>query len=148
MAFVLLTGKFCESELRIHQLCQNDPCLNNGTCRVLPGSNSNDCVCAPGYTGEYCETDINECNSNPCENGGHCVDSRNSYNCLCGHTGYEGVNCELNINECLENPCLNNAVCFDTYGSYVCQCQDGYGGHDCDQVYFYPNIALINIYDV
>ena len=37
--------------------------------------------------------DINECVSNPCLNGGTCVDQVNRYVCNC-HDGYGGVNCQ------------------------------------------------------
>ena len=37
--------------------------------------------------------DINECDSNPCQNGATCTDHVNSYNCTCA-PGYEGANCE------------------------------------------------------
>lgn len=92
-------------------------------------------MCPSGYKGPRCEINTNECEPNPCENGGTCVDGSNNYTCYCAHTGYEGRNCEVNINECLNNPCLNHGVCFDTYGSYVCQCQDGYEGQNCEQVF-------------
>ena len=38
-------------------------------------------------------TDINECSSNPCLNGGFCVDYVNRYACLC-QPGYTGTRCQ------------------------------------------------------
>ncbi len=38
--------------------------------------------------------DINECASNPCQNGGACVDGVNSYICQCT-SGWLGDNCEI-----------------------------------------------------
>ena len=40
--------------------------------------------------------DINECSSNPCQNGGTCVDGINSHTCNCD-LGYSGDNCEIGI---------------------------------------------------
>ena len=37
--------------------------------------------------------DIDECMSEPCQNGASCVDDINSYNCTCVD-GFEGSNCE------------------------------------------------------
>ena len=37
--------------------------------------------------------EINECDSNPCQNGGACDDQINMYECDCV-TGYYGTNCE------------------------------------------------------
>ena len=31
------------------------------------------CVCVAGYTGMNCSVDIDDCNNNPCENGGMCL---------------------------------------------------------------------------
>lgn len=42
---------------------------------------------------DFLKPDINECESGPCQNGGTCLDSLNSYQCLCTE-GYEGDNCE------------------------------------------------------
>ena len=39
-------------------------------------------------------SDINECSSDPCQNGGICLDQFDHYNCECNGTGYTGSNCE------------------------------------------------------
>ena len=31
------------------------------------------CQCTPGYTGRHCDTNIDECSPNPCNNGGVCT---------------------------------------------------------------------------
>ena len=51
-------------------LCQ---CQNNGSCVPHPnkprGSGFYQCGCAPGFTGDKCETNIDECQSYPCLRG-------------------------------------------------------------------------------
>ncbi len=45
--------------------CSPSPCLNGGSCDILPGDPtglSYTCSCPLGFTGLNCETDINECN--------------------------------------------------------------------------------------
>ena len=37
--------------------------------------------------------DINECESNPCENGGTCTDMEDGYMCAC-ESGFTGSDCE------------------------------------------------------
>ena len=41
----------------------------------------------------FCDLDIDECASNPCQHGGACSDGVNKYNCVC-EGGYEGANCQ------------------------------------------------------
>ena len=41
----------------------------------------------------YVVADINDCDSDPCLNGGTCTDAVNSYACVCV-PGYTGVHCE------------------------------------------------------
>ncbi|KAK3739936.1 hypothetical protein QZH41_015977, partial [Actinostola sp. cb2023] len=65
----------------------------NMTCKFNFFDGTHQCECKPGFTGESCEININECVSNPCENGGSCEDQVNGYKCACV-TGYEGNNCE------------------------------------------------------
>lgn len=40
-------GKFCEIELSA-RVCDNNPCRNNGTCKLLSGAKNYECNCAPG----------------------------------------------------------------------------------------------------
>uniref|UniRef100_U3K0S8 Uncharacterized protein n=1 Tax=Ficedula albicollis TaxID=59894 RepID=U3K0S8_FICAL len=41
------------------------------------------CRCPQGFTGDYCETEINLCYSNPCLNGGICTRREGGYTCVC-----------------------------------------------------------------
>ena len=41
----------------------------------------------------YCISDIDECNSTPCENGGVCENTVGSFTCNCTGTGFDGDNC-------------------------------------------------------
>ena len=41
-------------------------------------------------------TDIDECASNPCQNGGTCADDVNRYDCTC-EAGYTGTYCETGM---------------------------------------------------
>ncbi|XP_030844962.1 mucin-like protein isoform X1 [Strongylocentrotus purpuratus] len=43
-----------------------------------------------------CQTDIDDCNPEPCQNGGTCTDGLNSYTCACV-LGYTGSMCETEI---------------------------------------------------
>eukprot|EP00117_Sycon_ciliatum_P017499 scpid71991/ scgid16462/ Protocadherin Fat 3; FAT tumor suppressor homolog 3 len=70
-----------------------DPCNTEGECVFNTDSRSYMCQCQPGRTGYYCEDEIDECGSEPCQNGGRCVDAFNSFSCNCS-VGYEGDLCQ------------------------------------------------------
>lgn len=61
---------------------------------------------------------------NPCEHGGHCVNTDGSFKCNCGR-GYTGPRCEQDVNECASSPCQNDGTCLDRIGEYTCICMSG-----------------------
>ena len=83
-------GLNCEIDI---DECEDNPCLNRGTCYNIYGSYV--CACPAGFEGQNCELNLNECISNPCFNGGQCLDDVGSYKCNCTGTGYAGEHCEL-----------------------------------------------------
>lgn len=77
---------------------------------LISGEMSASCSCDVGYEGERCETNVNECKSNPCKNNATCEDGINSFRCRC-LPGNKGKYCEegnisklgrLFVNFCLE----------------------------------------------
>ncbi len=70
------------------------------------------CDCTLGFTGQLCETEINECevlNIN-CSENRQCFDEVNSYTCVC-NAGYTGADCVTDIDDCVNVNCSGNGVC-------------------------------------
>ncbi len=67
-------------------------CLNNGTC--VDGINHFSCRCRHGFSGRYCQNELNECDSHPCKNGGICRDGLGTFHCNCPLM-YNGKTCEV-----------------------------------------------------
>ncbi|KAH0948163.1 hypothetical protein HN011_006977 [Eciton burchellii] len=79
----------------------------------------------------------NECQSNPCQNGGTCEDLYDGYQCHCT-SNWEGPNCLTDVNECArffgtDLGCQNRATCRNLLGSYRCDCLPGWFGLHCTQ---------------
>ncbi|XP_068690657.1 uncharacterized protein [Montipora foliosa] len=107
-------------------------CKNNGVCvPVKPmGAGYYLCSCAAGFTGDMCQTNIDECQAFPCVQG-RCVDGINNYTCVC-FPGFEGRKCDRNVNDCEPSPCVHGS-CNDYVNGYTCTCDPGYSGKTCNE---------------
>lgn len=56
--------------------------LAQSSLKLLPPC-LNRCDCTPGYIGEHCDIDFDDCQDNKCKNGAHCTDAVNGYTCVC-----------------------------------------------------------------
>ena len=74
-------------------------CANNGSCLmnydVKPQGYT--CQCLPGFTGQMCEVNIDDCAAQPCGRG-QCIDRINGFVCTC-YSGSDGVFCQVNQSE-------------------------------------------------
>jgi hypothetical protein len=76
-----------------------------------------------------CDIDVDECKSNPCQNGAKCLASpkvnwiaADRYKCEC-KKGFDGFNCANDINECASSPCQNGGSCRDSTSTIRNDCQ-------------------------
>ncbi|XP_029691510.1 protein eyes shut homolog [Takifugu rubripes] len=106
------------------------PCDNGGRC-VLNNASSYTCICAPGWSGQNCRLDVNDCVRHWCQNGATCVDEIDGYSCVCPG-GFTGVYCEEDIDYCLDHLCSEHGVCLDQQNNYTCRCRPGFEGPLCE----------------
>ncbi|XP_019637428.1 PREDICTED: fibropellin-1-like isoform X2 [Branchiostoma belcheri] len=105
----------CESYTKDCQLCQN-----GGVCTSCFNNSVVKCECQPGFTGDLCEKNIDECASSPCQNNGTCVDGVDKFDCVCDR-GYTGVLCEQDLDLCHPNPCPYGWTCVDNVHGLSCE---------------------------
>jgi hypothetical protein len=122
------TGHVC------HSRCQDVTCGGRGECVPETGT----CVCEPGFEGDDCEVDVDDCAMQPCLHGGACTDGVAGFSCQCA-TGYYGAACEIDFDECYSSPCENGGVCVDSSTNprvagqaYWCECASGFAGEECE----------------
>ncbi len=89
-------------------------------------------VCLPGYTGEFCSIEIEDCHNASCGERQVCVDELNGHSCVC-LPGYTSADCNEDINECLNSDaCYYSGNCINTMGSYRCICDPQHTGEYCE----------------
>ncbi|XP_053672065.1 protein serrate [Anopheles nili] len=108
------------------------PCSGRGKCELSPMGTG--CVCQSGFTGPFCQHNVNECTSNPCVNNGICVDGEGDFSCEC-QPGWTGKTCTERAVQCLPGQCLNGGSCIPSQfgGAPHCRCALGWGGPFCNE---------------
>ncbi|KAG2461833.1 protein crumbs homolog 1 isoform X2 [Polypterus senegalus] len=149
------TGRDCEMDINE---CSSSPCSTEGTCielswkeyyGIAPELPANFeyrnavgyiCRCHQGYTGTFCQEDINECSTSPCHNGGTCENTKGGFTCHCPQTfkdglAFGGPTCQDVLIGCDGHGCQNGGTCIpllrDDQHEYRCACVNGYSGSMC-----------------
>ena len=125
------SGPLCQTESE-PQACAGNPCYNGSSC--TDSTSGPVCSCSVGFTGPLCRWQIDNCELEPCLNGGTCATGLyGSYQCYC-LPPYTGENCGVFISGCDSSPCLNGGRCSDVSDSsdYICECRRGYSGDNCE----------------
>ena len=92
------------------------------------GLRSYACLCVPGFNGSRCETNINECSPNLCQNGGSCIVSLIS-GCVVSVVVNSRFPCLLwAISSAKLLQCLHSQ---DQVNDFQCTCPSRYFGDWC-----------------
>ena len=125
------TGDRCQDAVLIQGGCTGNPCYNGSTC--IGTSDGYTCICSVGFTGPHCRWPLNNCELEPCKNGGHCLAGfYGSHQCICP-SGLTGEDCSSIIPACDASPCLNEGRCLDIEGGFhTCECTREFRGTNCE----------------
>ncbi|CAF4347583.1 unnamed protein product [Rotaria socialis] len=114
----------------------SESCFHGGKC--LQTTHGHRCICKTGFTGSFCELNINECESNPCINDGICYDLESSYVCYCPDGVFRPqclprTNIASSTARGLICSCQNGGKC-GLHGSEKCTCLNGFTGRFCENL--------------
>ena len=122
------TGHNCSEHV-----CEETDC-HHGVC-VFTEGNGTSCVCNTGFTGPFCETEIDYCQEE-CSGNGNCTfnissssDAKGYCECLPEWTGDQ---CETKVSYCVGDPCANGGTCTEGDGVAICECAPGLTGAYCE----------------
>lgn len=83
--------------------------------------------------------DIDECDSNPCQNNGNCIDEINGYQCNC--TGsFAGDECEIEV-ECDPNPTTGNTTISADSGDLTSPTLGSFATFTCYSGHKFPDLT-------
>ncbi|CAD5112924.1 DgyrCDS2130 [Dimorphilus gyrociliatus] len=119
--------------------CDREVC-NNGTC-LKRNTTDFECECLPGWTGELCANDTNECTESGLCNYGECINLPGSYRCDCDF-GYEGNYCNKSI-FCKEEDLgkiLQHPISCEKYLN--CTAKNNHAVVDCPSQYKFDTISV------
>lgn len=134
-------------------ICVREPCLNYEKClsvlkfgnasgfihsdtvlfRPIYPVNTFACKCPEGFTGKkehyLCDTEVDLCYSDPCQNGGSCYRKEGGFTCIC-KDGFDGETCEKKMkpgpNSCANDMCESGYSCLhgsSHYPSFTSSCE-------------------------
>ncbi|EZA50646.1 Sushi, von Willebrand factor type A, EGF and pentraxin domain-containing protein [Ooceraea biroi] len=106
-----------------------NPCHNGANCVALQQGRYK-CECLPGWEGQSCENNTDDCAERPCLLGANCTDLIADFSCDCP-PGFTGKRCHEKIDLCSGNPCLNG-ICVDKLFHHECICHPGWTGAACE----------------
>ncbi|KAG1955015.1 hyaluronan-binding protein [Pimephales promelas] len=113
------------------EVCDPNPCQNNGVCEILDDDRYK-CICPEPYIGKNCQNERNVCKKVKCGHG-DCVRTQKSpfYECKCWPP-YVGSKCKK-ASACKPSPCLNGGRCVKgrLRSSFTCKCPVDYSGRFC-----------------
>ena len=120
-------GPDCEPCPGVGEVCSGAGVCDDGTdgggeCECSRRFAGEDCSsCAEGFEGDDCSTDVDECEPEPCRNGGVCRDLVGAFECDCP-AAWTGATCSEDVDECARGSdiCHDRAACTNTEGGHEC----------------------------